>query len=87
MKCPFEAFTKDRELVLLTGMAGGRERADDKASIVANLARVVERDSVVFVERRVSRMSLGGTAVIGRDELKKIRDRAKILELIEERKS
>ena len=87
VKCPFEAFTKDREVVLLTGMAGGKERADDKASIVANLARVVERDSVVFVERRVSRMSLGGTAVIGRDELKKIRDRAKILELIEERKS
>jgi putative transcriptional regulator len=87
VKCPFEAFTKDQEIVLLTGIAGGRERADDKASIVANLARVVERDSVLFVERRVSKMSLGGTAVIGRDELKKIRDRAKILELIEERKS
>jgi len=87
VKCPFEAFTKDREIVLLTGTANARERADDKASIVANLARVVERDSVLFVERRVSRTTLGGTAVIGQDELKKIRDRAKILELIEERKS
>ena len=42
---------------------------------------------MLFVERRVSRTTLEGTAVIGKDELKKIKDRAKILELIEERKS
>jgi putative transcriptional regulator len=87
VKCPFEAFTRDREIVLLTGVTSARERADEKASIVSNLARIVERDAVLFVERRPSRTTLGGTAVIGRDELKKIRDRAKILELIEERKS
>jgi len=87
VKCPFEAFTKDREIVLLTGVTSRGERADEKANIVSNLARIVERDSVLFVERRVSRKSFGGTAVIGKEELKKIRDRAKILELIEERKS
>src|SRR5438093_6765410 len=87
VKCPFEAFTKDREIVLLTGVTSARERADEKASIVSNIARVIERDSVLFVERRVSRPTLEGTAVIGKDELKKIKDRAKILELIEERKS
>lgn len=87
VKCPFEAFTKDREIVLLTGVTSAKERADEKGTIVANLARIVERDSVLFVERRVSKTTLGGTAVIGRDELRKIRDRAEILELIEERKS
>ncbi|TLZ70764.1 MAG: transcriptional regulator [Methanobacteriota archaeon] len=87
VKCPFEAFTKDREVVLLTGVTSAGERAHEKASIVSNLARVIERDSVLFVERRVSRTTLEGTAVIGKDELKKIKDRAKILELIEERKS
>src|SRR6266511_337453 len=87
VKCPFEAFTKDREIVLLTGVTSARERATDKASVVSNLARIVERDSVLFVERRGSSTTLEGTAVIGKDELKKIRDRAKILELIEERKS
>ncbi|MEK6810485.1 MAG: transcriptional regulator, partial [Candidatus Thermoplasmatota archaeon] len=51
------------------------------------LARIVERDGVLFVERRTTRTSLEGTPIIGKDELKRIRDRAEILELIEERKS
>src|SRR3989454_3775045 len=52
VKCPFEAFTKDREIVLLTGVTSARERAHEKASIVSNLARIVERHSVLLVERR-----------------------------------
>ena len=87
VKCPFEAFTRDREVVLLTAVTSAKERADERASVLTNLSRVVERDSVLFVERRASRTSLRGTPLIGRDELKRIRDRAKILELIEERKS
>ncbi|OGS50839.1 MAG: hypothetical protein A3K65_03055 [Euryarchaeota archaeon RBG_16_68_12] len=87
VRCPFEAFTRDREVVLLTAVTSSKERADEKAGVLTNLARVVERDSVLFVERRTSRTSLRGTPVIGQDELRRIRDRAKILELIEERKS
>lgn len=87
VKCPFEAFTRDREVVLLTAVTSAKERADERASVLTNLSRVVERDSVLFVERRASRTSLRGTPLIGRDELRRIRDRAKILELIEERKS
>jgi len=86
VRCPFEAFTRDREVVLLTAVTSARERADSKAEIVSNLAKIVERDSVLFVERRNSRTSVGGTPVIGQEELRRIRDRAKILELIEERK-
>ncbi len=87
VRCPFEAFTRDREVVLLTAVTSSKERADTKAGVLTNLARVVERDSVLFVERRTSRTSLRGTPLIGQDELRRIRDRAKILELIEERKS
>ncbi len=87
VRCPFEAFTRDREVVLLTAVTSARERADTRAAVLTNLSRVIERDSVLFVQRRTSRTSLRGTAVIGQDELKRIRDRAKILELIEERKS
>ncbi len=87
VRCPFDAFTRDREIVLLTAVTSGTERADEKASIVSNLARIVERDGVLFVERRTTRTSLEGTPIIGKDELKRIRDRAEILELIEERKS
>src|SRR2546425_636668 len=61
VKCPFEAFTKDREIVLLTGVTSAQERADEKASIVSNLARITERDSVLFVERRGSERTPGGS--------------------------
>ena len=87
VRCPFEAFTQDRELVLLTAVTSGREPAQAKASVVSNLSRVVERDGVLFVERRTTRTSLEGTPVIAKEELERIRDRAEILELIEERKS
>jgi len=87
VRCPFEAFTQDRELVLLTAVTSVGEPAQAKASVVSNLARIVERDGVLFVERRTTRTSLEGTPIIGKDELKRIRDRAEILDLIEERKS
>src|SRR3990172_6310351 len=83
---PMDPFAYTREVALLAAVTSARERADSKAEIVSNLAKIVERDSVLFVERRNSRTRVGGTPVIGQEELRRIRDRAKILELIEERK-
>ncbi len=87
IRCPFEAFTRDRELVLLTAVGGRGVRLEEKASIVSSLSRVTEKDSVLFIERETSRRSLRGTPLIARQELRKIRDRSRILELIEERKT
>ncbi len=87
IRCPFEAFTTDRELILLTAVGARGARLDEKAAIVASLSRVTERDSVFFVERETSRRNLRGMPLIARQELRRIRDRSRILELIEERKT
>jgi len=87
IRCPFEAFTRDRELVLLTAVGGRGVRLEEKASIMTSLSRVTEKDSVLFVEGETNRRSLRGTPLIARQELRKIRDRNRILELIEERKT
>ena len=87
IRCPFEAFTRDRELILLTAVGGHGTALDVKASMVASLSRVTEKDSVLFVERETSRRSLRGTPLIARPELRRIRDRNRFIELIEERRT
>jgi len=53
---------------------------------VSNLSRVVEKDSVMFVERARVRMSIRGVPVIAREELRRAKDRDDVEEMISERK-
>src|SRR5439155_849633 len=57
-----------------------------KAEVVSNLSRVVEKDSVMFVERARVRMSIRGVPVIAREELRRAKDRDDVEEMISERK-
>jgi putative transcriptional regulator len=86
VRCPFDAFTQDRQVLLLTGIGQRGERIEEKARMVANLSRIVEQEAVLFLERRSVKVNIRGAPVIGRDELRRIRDRDEILELIHERK-
>ena len=86
MRCPFEALTRGREAVYLTGVKTRHESVEEKATIVSNISRIAERDSVVFVERSKVRVSIRGTPIINKEELRKIKEREEIQDLIEERK-
>ena len=86
LRCPFEALTSDREAIYLTGVRTGNENVEEKVAIVSNISKVAERDSVVFVEKSRVRMSIRGTPIINKDELRKIKEREEIQDLIEERK-
>jgi putative transcriptional regulator len=85
-RCPFDVFTKDRKTVLLTGLEKVAKPLERKAAIVANISKVVEKDSVIFVDKREVRLNIAGTPLIGSKELKNVKDREKILQLISERK-
>ncbi|HKZ90424.1 MAG TPA: transcriptional regulator [Thermoplasmata archaeon] len=85
VRSPFEAFTsKDR--VLLTGVGDRQGTLERKAAIVSNIGRVVEREAVLFVERRSMRRSIEGIPVIAREEVRKARDIEAVEDLIDERK-
>ncbi len=86
MRCPFEAVTSDFKTLFLTGVRTRDENIEEKVSIVSNISRVTEKDSVVFVERRGIRVSIKGTPLIAKEELKKIKEREEIEDIIEERK-
>lgn len=86
LRCPFEALTSDREAIYLTGVRTKNENVEEKVAIVSNISKVAERDSVVFVEKSRLRVSIRGTPIINKDELRKIKEREEIQDLIEERK-
>ena len=85
VRCPFEAFAS-RESLFLTGVPSKGERIEDKARVVSNISSVVEKDAVLFVEIHTSAESIGGTPLIRKSELRRIRDRDEIEYLIAERR-
>lgn len=85
-RSPFDAITKDQKVLFLAGMEQHERGLQRKAEVVANLSRVVERDPVIFVARRMTRVSLLGVPIIDSPELRKLRDREAVAELMEERK-
>ncbi|MEK6851227.1 MAG: transcriptional regulator [Candidatus Thermoplasmatota archaeon] len=85
VRCPFEALTT-RDTLFLTGVPTKEEKVDEKARVVSNISSVVERDAVLFVEVHTSVHSIGGTPLIEKAELRRIRDPDEIEDLIAERK-
>ena len=83
---PVDPFSFSAHVERVLGSFARLEGLERKAAIVSNIGRVVERDAVLFVERRTIRVALQGIPVIGRDELRKAKDLDSIEELIAERK-
>jgi putative transcriptional regulator len=85
IKCPFEALTKDDANLWITGVIKSDRKFVRKVAMVANFSEIVDKDSVIFVEK-VMNLNIEGTSIIQKKELKKIKDAEKIIELIDERK-
>ena len=84
-RSPFDAITKDEAILFLTGMDKQERTLRRKAEVVANLSKVVEREPVMFVARR-EKVSLRGVPLIDARELRKLRERGEMVELVEERR-
>jgi len=85
VRCPFEALSKDEEVVILTGLGNDESKLVEKAAVVQDIARIAERCSVIIIERSGSRTNIGGTAVVGKDELRKLTESIRLYELVNER--
>src|SRR2546422_415256 len=62
VRSPFDALSKHEETTFLTGVGEADRALERKAEVVSNLSRVVEKDSVMFVERARVRMSIRGAS-------------------------
>ena len=85
VKCPFDAVARDKDVVLFTGVDQKKPGLDKRAKAIANLTRILEKKSVIFVDRLGERVNLEGTPLIGCGELNDARDKKKVMDLIEER--
>ncbi len=86
IRSPFDAITRHEEILFLAGMERGDRALRRKAEVVANISKVVERDPVIFVERRRAKDSFRGVPIIDSSELQRLRGREEMVELVEERK-
>ena len=84
-RCPFDAVTRDKQTILFTGIGQKDSDLARRARVISNLSKILDKHSVIFVDKRGSRVNLGGTPIIGCEELNKAQNKKKIMEMIEER--
>ena len=83
--CPFDALTKDKKVLIITGISDYDKKTAVKARILTNLSKITEQYSVIFLEKEVSKENLEGTPIIQKAELEKMDDSDEIITLISER--
>jgi len=84
-RCPFEALSKDKRIVILTGLGKDESKLLEKAMVVRDIARIAERCSVIIIEHSRHQTNIGGTAIVGKDELRKLTESARLYDLVSER--
>jgi putative transcriptional regulator len=84
-KCPFEALSKERGILVLTGLGQDESKLGDKARVVGDISKITEQRSVIFIERIRNRESIGGMALVGKDELMKLDESEKFYEMVNQR--
>jgi putative transcriptional regulator len=81
-KSPFEAISRSRNTIFLTGLGQDEERLIQKAIIASEISRIAGKYSLIIVERERSAEHIESTAVVTSEELRKIDDQDALTDLI-----
>jgi putative transcriptional regulator len=84
-KCPFDALTMERRSLYITGVSKDLVSAGEKAHVAFSVARVAGRQSVIFIDGRPKCTNVEGSPIIGKEELRKVRDPEELREMLKER--
>jgi putative transcriptional regulator len=82
---PFEALSKEKEKILLTCVQEYNKKLAEKAHFISSISKITKKHAVVFTDKEVNKKNLEGTPIIGKKELRKIRDPEDVFTLILER--
>jgi putative transcriptional regulator len=80
-KSPFEAISRSRQTVFLTGLGIDEEKLIHKAIIASEISKIAGKHSLIIVERERSAENIESTAVVTSEELKKIDDQDALTDL------
>ena len=81
-RSPFDAFTRNRDIVILTGLDSQDERVIQKAMIASDISRLVGNHSLIIVEKNHGRDNVESTALVTKDELKKMDDKNELTDVV-----
>ncbi|MCL2295577.1 MAG: transcriptional regulator [Methanomassiliicoccaceae archaeon] len=81
-KSPFEAISRSRQTIFLTGLGVDEEKLVQKALIASEISKISGKHSLIIVERERSAEHIETTAVVTSEELKKIDDQDALTDLV-----
>ena len=87
VRSPFEAVTVDSRSMILTGLGTDDSRIVERAVVASELSKIMDRFSVMIVERKRERDNIDDTAVISTEELKKIDAPGDLTDLVASRRT
>lgn len=87
VKTPVDAISRSQRHLYLTGVDPVQGTALQKARILANISRVTDRGTVVFMEREYRKLNVDGTPIVIKSELLKVDSCEDLEDLISERGS
>jgi putative transcriptional regulator len=70
---------------MLTSVGSDDEKVMERAIVASEISRIVDRFSILIVERKHERDNINSTAVISNEELKKIDEPSDLTNLVAER--
>lgn len=86
-RSPFDALTRNEKMIILTGLGAEDEKVIQKANIVSDISRLSGRHSVIIVERDRGLENIRSTAIVTKDEIKKMDDQSELTDMVLERSS
>lgn len=81
-RSPFDAVSHNDKAMMLTGMGSDDAKLVQRAVVASDISRIMNRFSVLIVERKHERDNIDSTAVVSNEELKKIDAPEDLTELV-----
>ena len=85
VRSPFEAVSKNDKALMLTGFGTDDKKLAQRALVASDISRIVDKFSILIVERKHERDNIDSTAVVSNEELKKIDAPEELTDLVASR--
>jgi len=85
VRSPFEAVSQNDNALMLTSLGSDDEKVIERAIVASEISKIVDKFSILIVEKKHERDSINNTAVVSNEELKKIDAPSELTDLVAER--
>lgn len=82
VRSPFEALTRNKDMIILTGLDSEDERLIQKAMITSDISRISGKHSVIIVEKKRGLENVESTAIVTKEELNKMDDKNELTDVV-----